>query len=166
MLVEETRAALHHVDPSVDGVVQGAEEIYLVRFQDAERFLALIWPEVDGSRILSLPEEPHTLRDVAHRMIYNSWTFEELTEDMGLPLGEHDPELFAKSRYLDENFDYGKFGILILAPSTEEEREQSPDGSFYIYDGFHRTLVLARRLLLEEESYQQVPAFLVIPRPL
>ncbi len=165
-LIEETRASLHHVDPRADRAVQGAEVIYHVRFQDAERFLALIWPEVEGSRILTPPDEPRTLSDVAHYMIYNSWTFEDLSEGLGLPLKEHDPELFGKSRYLDENFDYEKFGLLILSPSTEEEREQSPDGSFYIYDGFHRSLVLAKRLLMEEVPYQQVAAILVIPRPL
>jgi hypothetical protein len=56
--------------------------------------------------------------------------------------------------------------MLILAPSTEEEREQSPNGSFFIYDGFHRSLVLAKYLLEEEVDYQQVEGILVIPRPL
>ena len=165
-LIAETREALHHVDPYVDDAVRDAEKIYHVRFQDMERFLALIWPDIEGGRILVPPDESHTLCDVANRMIYNSWTFEDLTADMGMPLAEHDPELFVKSRYLDENFDYDKLGVLILAPSTEAERKRSPDGSFYIYDGFHRALVLAKRLLLEEEPYRQVSAILVIPRPL
>ncbi|MFB0517637.1 MAG: hypothetical protein ACETWG_13705 [Candidatus Neomarinimicrobiota bacterium] len=165
-LIRKTRASLHHVDPYVDDAVRDAQEIYFVRFQDAERFLALIWPEVEGGRILTPPDEPRTLKDVANRMIYSDWTFEDLNQDLGLPLDEHDPELFVKSLYLDENFDYDKFGMLIIAPSTQEEREQSTDGSFYIYDGFHRGLVLAKRLLREEVDYQQVTAFLVIPRPL
>jgi hypothetical protein len=165
-LIKETRDRVHWVDRYVDGAVEDAKKIYHVRFQDDERFLSLIFPEMDGCRILTPPDESRTLRDVAHRILYNEWTFEDLVEDMGLAPKLHDPGMFAKSRYLDENFDYEKFGLLILAPSTEEEREQSPDGSFFIYDGFHRSLVLAKYLLEEEIDYQQVEGILVIPRPL
>lgn len=165
-LIRATRDALHWVDPYVDGAVEDAEKIYHVRFQDDERFLALIFPEMDGCRILTPPDEPRTLRDVANRILYNEWTFEDLVEDKGLNPKLHDPAMFAKTRYLDENFDYEKFGMLILAPSNEEEREQSPDGSFFLYDGFHRSLVLAKYLLEEEVEYQQVEGIMVIPRPL
>jgi hypothetical protein len=165
-LIMETRDALHHVDPYVDDVVENAKKIYHVRFQDDERFLALIFPEVNGCQAIAPLKESRTLRDVANRMIYNDWTFEDLNENLGFSPKQHDPELFVKTRYLDENFDYDKFGLLILAPSTEEERDQSPTGSFYIYDGFHRSLVLAKRLLLEEVEYKQVSGILVIPRPL
>lgn len=165
-LIRETRNALHYVDPYVDGAIEDAEKIYHVRFQDDERFLALIFPEMDGCRILTPSDEPRTLRDVANRIIFNEWTFEDLVKDMGFEARLHDPEMFAKASYLDENFDYEKLGMLIMAPSTEDEREQSPDGSFFIYDGFYRSLVLAKRLLEEEVEYQQVSGILVIPRPL
>jgi hypothetical protein len=139
-MIRETRDAVHWVDPYVDGAVEDAEKIYHVRFQDDERFLALIFPEMDGCRILTPPDEPRTLRDVANRIIYNEWTFDELVEDMGLDARLHDPGMFAKTRYIDE--------------------------TFFIYDGFHRSLVLAKYLLEEEVDYQQVEGILVIPRPL
>jgi hypothetical protein len=165
-LIADTRDSRHHVDPYVDGVVEEAKKIYRVKFQDSERFLGLIWPEAPGALLLTPPDESRTLREVANRIIYNSWTFEDLCQDMGLTPDLHDPDLFVKSRYLDEKFDYDKFGLLILAPPTEDEEELCPDGSFYIYDGFHRALVLAKRLLEEEVEYEQVTGILVIPRPL
>ncbi len=82
----------------------------------------------------------------------------------GLP-DSHDPAFFAKFPYLDENFDYGRFGLLGLGTLLDKDQKFSPAANFYIYDGIRRTLVLARRLLTGQTRYEPVPALLVVPRP-
>ena len=164
-LLDATRAGLHHLDPKVDEALGEARELYQVHLQDDERFLSLTWPEADGSRLLTPTDEGRTLGEVAARLLVNKWTFEKLTADLGLSPVEHDPDYFGKCRYMDDEFDYERFGTLMLAPVTDEEREQSPEGSFFIFDGVHRCLTLAKRLLAQEEDYRQVPALLMIPRP-
>ncbi len=164
-LMDATRAEQHHLDPKVDAALDAARELYQIHLQDDERFLSLIWPEAAGSRLLTPREEGRTLGDVAARLLANEWTFELLVGDMGLSAVEHEPEYFGKCRYIDDNFDYGRFGTLMLAPATDEEHEQSPGGTFFIIDGVHRCLALAKRLLAQEEDYQEVQALLMIPRP-
>ena len=77
-------------------------------------------------------------------------------------MGESDDMI---NRKLKTALDIGLISIFCVG-ETEQEREQSPDGSFFIYDGFHRSLVLAKYLVEEEIDYQQVEGILVIPRPL
>ncbi len=84
---------------------------------------------------------------------------------LGLPREQHHPEWFEKCIAIDEAFDYSRFGFLALAHATESERKQSPRGTFYIYDGVHRTLVLAKRLLSRETNFQLLTALLIVPRP-
>lgn len=164
-MVRRTRADLHHLHRKVEDHLGHAREIFEVQLLDSERYLALVWPDRDGSRLLTPADRPRTLGDVAKRILLNDWTFELLSEDMGRPVEEHDPVRFTKARYIDGNFDYDRFDTLILAPLTAEEKAQSPEGNFYIYDGKHRALVLAKRLAADEETYKKVPALLMIPRP-
>ena len=164
-LIESTRTALHHLPSDVEAALGSAREMFRVHLLDDERFLALLWPDVYGSRLLTPPDEPRTLDSVARRLMINGWSFDLLSEDMGLQEEQHDPVQFGKCRYIDENFDYERLGVLMLAPMTDDERMQSPGGSFFIYDGYHRSLVLAWRLLAGEAEYVEVPALLMVPRP-
>ncbi len=164
-MIQRIKADRHHLYRKVEDHLGHARELYEVHLLDTERYLSLVWPDRDGSRLLTPPDEPRTLGDVAKRLLLNDWTFELLSEDMGLPIEEHDPDRFTKARYIDGLFDYTRFDTLILAPITAEEEAQSPAGNFYIYDGKHRALVLAKRLVADEETYRKVPALLMIPRP-
>ena len=81
-----------------------------------------------------------------------------------LPREEHDPDFFEKCVPINRCFDFRKFGWVAVVAATEQERDQSPLGSFYIYDGLHKTLVLAKRLLAGETTYQPIEALYLIPR--
>ena len=54
--------------------------------------------------------------------------------------------------------------MLAVVPALDSERKESPQGTFYIYDGAHKSLVLAHRLLTAQAVYQSIEALLLIPR--
>lgn len=60
-------------------------------------------------------------------------------------------------------FDYGKVGLVTLTPLNESERRETPEGNYYIYDGVHKSIVLAKRLLRGETEYEPVQVLLLTP---
>ncbi len=143
-----------------------ARDIFSVRLQDVDSFLALLWPGGPGAHWLTPPGAPHTLKDVAKRLVTSGYYFDSLAEEsLRFPDG-HDPAFFAKFPYIDEKFDYERIGLLALATLGDDEQARSPQANFYIYDGVRRSLVLAKRLLTGQTSYQAVSALLLNPRPL
>lgn len=83
---------------------------------------------------------------------------------MGLVPTYHDPSAFENFRALDAGFDISKFDFIAVTPATDSERRQSPSGTYYIYDGVHRALVLAHRILTGQVEYHPVEALLMTPR--
>ena len=131
---------------------------------DENKFLSVIWPEMNVSRLLTPECEPRTIRDVAERLI-KCHTFESLCQDQGRPDTEHDPSWFDKCLKIDSEFDYDRFCAMWLVEENCIEHKQSPLGKYYIQDGAHRSLVLGKRLLKCEEEYCPVKAILIDPRP-
>ncbi len=153
----------HHVDSRLIKAVTAPGNLFLFTLEDEESFLSLIWQESDFTRLLT-PGLPRTLADVAGRMIANSWTFSSLCHPMGLELKYHDPAAFESFRALDAGFDMSKFDFIAVTPANESEKQQSPSGTHYIYDGVHRALVLAHRVMSGQSKYQSVEALLLTPR--
>jgi hypothetical protein len=153
----------HHVDPRLIQEVNAPGSLFLLTLEDERSFLSLIWQEGDYTRLLT-PGRPRALADVAGRMIANSWTFSSLCHPMGLDLKYHDPAAFESFRALDAGFDISKFDFIALTPANEAEKRQSPSGTYYIYDGVHRALVLAHRVMSGQSTYQPVEALLLTPR--
>jgi hypothetical protein len=52
----------------------------------------------------------------------------------------------------------------VAVAANDEERTQSPFGSFYVYDGAHKSLALARHLRVGEATYRPVECLLLVPR--
>ena len=68
---------------------------------------------------------------------------------------------FRQHKLLSENFHeelMGKIWIRNLSCYRGGERDKCPDGSFYIEDGNHRTLVYAMIVALSEETYEPIKA--------
>jgi hypothetical protein len=65
---------------------------------------------------------------------------------------------------IDRAFDYGKVGLVGLTPVNGPERRETSAGSYYIYDGVHKSIVLAKRLLRGEIEYEPVQVLLLTPR--
>lgn len=166
LIIDENRDQLEHVDRRLDFAVRQAGQIFAVKLLTIESFLSLLWTPDEGADWLAPGDAPHTLKDVAGRLLAGEHDFETLADgDPALP-ADHDPKFFIKFPYLDENFEFGRMGVLALAKLGDDEQRRSPRANFFIYDGLRRSLVLARRLLTGESSYQPVSALLVIPRPL
>jgi hypothetical protein len=64
---------------------------------------------------------------------------------------------------LDLEID-SKLGWIALAVLLEAETRETPAGTYYIYDGVHKSIVLAKRLLRQEVQYKPLEALLLTPR--
>jgi hypothetical protein len=110
------------------------------------------WQESDPVRLLTQNCQSRTLRDVAQHLIGGAFTFESLTHSLGLPSSQHDPQWFETCLQIDRAFDFNRFGWLAVVAANDHERRQSPLGTFYLFGGVHKTLVLAKRLLQRETA--------------
>jgi hypothetical protein len=162
--LELWRQAGHHVDSRLLREIDREGELFLLRLEDDACFLSLIWQESDPARLLTPGGTPRTLRDVVLRFRQAEYTFESLTQPRGLPREQHHPEWFRPCVEIDRGFDFDKFGWVALVAANDGERSQSPHGTFYLYDGTHKTLVLAKRLLAGETAYQPIDALYLVPR--
>ena len=131
---------------------------------DENKFLSVIWPAMNFTRLLTPECEPRMIWDVAERVI-KCHTFESLCENQGRPDTEHDPSWFDKCLKIDSEFDYDRFCAMWLVEENCIEHKQSPLGKYHVEDGAHRSLVLGKRLLKCEEEYCPVKAILIDPRP-
>lgn len=158
------QTAGHHVDQRLLTETSKPGDLYLLRLEDQDSFLSLIWQESDPARLLTPSGHSRTLREVAERVVRKNWTFEELSGDLGKSETQHHPKWFDPCARINREFDYAQFGWLALVPATDNERLQSPFGSFYLFDGMHKSLVLATRLLRGETQYRPVEALYLLPR--
>jgi hypothetical protein len=162
VLLERAQKGLKIDKRLLDEVKKG--DLYLILLEDKHSFLSLIWHAIDDSRLLTPQGQPRTLRDVAQRLIDNSYNFSALSSNLGLSSGQHNPRWFDKCKRIDDDFDINKFGYIALTPATEDELRSSPTGTFYIYDGTHKSLVLAKRLLDKSIDFKPLECLLLIPR--
>lgn len=126
------------------------------RLATKAEFLKLVWQSIDATRSLTPVGEPRTLSDCANRLSAFGWEFQTLVQ-AGF-------EWFRRSVDIDAAFDYGKLGLVALTPLNEPERRETPAGNYYIYDGVHKSIVLAKRLLRRETEYEPVQVLLLTPR--
>jgi hypothetical protein len=161
----ERVASGHHVDSRLLSEIRSGQ-IFSITFEDQDSFLSLIWQEIDDSRLLTPEHEPRTLKDVAMRLIHAKHTIDRLGSEIGLPPRQHNPAWFQKCIPIANSFSYEAFGSIALVPANDSERAQSPSGTFYIYDGLHKTLVLSALLLRGLVSFQPLEAILLTPRRL
>jgi len=111
---------------------------------DKTSFLSLIWHEIDECRILTPRSKSRTLKDVAERMIEEERTFNtlcSLKESNGW---------FKRCLEINECFDHDILDFFVVANECDKIYERTPCGSLYIYDGCHRSLVYAYKLLTGE----------------
>ena len=161
LLERKTRG--HHVDERVLGRIDTAKSMFSLSLDDADAFFSLIWQESDPARLLTPSGQPRTLRDVAERLV-QKYSFAQLCTTLGLPPTQHDPDWFRTCLTIEESFSYEALGVVSLLPSNDPEQRQSQTGTFYIFDGVHKTLVLATLLLRNLIPYQPVNALLFVPR--
>ena len=162
--LDDRKARNHHVDDRLIQAVKAQGTLFLFALDDESSFLSQIWQEIDPTRLLTPRGQPRTLGDVANRMIEQSWTFASLSRPMGLPPTQHSPSAFESFEKIDSAFDFAEFDFIAVMAANDSERRQTPPGTFYIYDGVHRILVFAHRMLTKQSRYQPVEALLITPR--
>ena len=122
---------------------------------DKDRFLSIIWLNINETGPLTPDGEPRTIQDVAERMVSKGYTFEKLIE-------KHRLTWYKKCRKIEsEGFDYAKFGTIWIKGATEDERKESRPGKYHIEHGAHRSLVLGKLLREEKIEYQLIRAILI-----
>jgi len=159
--LDDRQSAGNHVNSRLFTAIEKARSLYTFPLRDKTSFLSLIWHARDDSRLLTPEGLPRTLRDVAERMTVNNWAFDKLSSNLGFPADQHKPEWFKKCLPINENFDYALFGRIALVQANNDERKGSPSGSFYIYDGTLKSLVLSKLLLVNELEFKPVEALLI-----
>jgi hypothetical protein len=147
-------------------IEERANGLFLLRIEDEASFLSLIFEERPGTRILTPGiGRPRTLLDVAERIRDHKHTFDNLARNHQCSLNDINPEFFAKCAAIEANFDFKRFGRLILVHANNDERKQTPHGSFYIHDGNHRALILAKKVVVDGERFPGIECLLIVPRP-
>ncbi|MCL5037348.1 MAG: hypothetical protein M1269_09570 [Chloroflexi bacterium] len=165
-MIDESERAGNHIDDRLKKAVkETSNSFFQFIIEDKESFLSLIWQEISDTKYLT-KDKPRTLKDVANGIIDKKLTFERLASEPTLGEG-HKPEWFERCLKLkiDSEFDFKKFEFVTLVPATDDERKQSPSGSFNIYDGAHKSLVLSKLIIENKIDFQPIKALLLIPRP-
>jgi hypothetical protein len=155
-ILERHQASGFHVDDRLRGEVDQPGEMYLDFLATKEEYLRLVWQSIDATRPLTPVGEPRTLLDCAFRLSTFGWEFQNLVQ-AGF-------EWFRPCVDIDEAFDYGKVGLVALTPLSKSERRETTTGNYYIYDGVHKSIVLAKRILRGETGYEPVQVLLLTPR--
>jgi hypothetical protein len=156
VILERHQASGFHVDDRLWREVDQPGEMFLGELATREEFLSLVWQSSDATRPLTPVGEPRTLFDCASRLSTFGWAFQNLVHT-GI-------EWFRRCVDIDTAFDYGKLGLVALTPLNDPERRETPVGNYYIYDGVHKSIVLAKRLLHGEAGYEPVQVLLLTPR--
>ena len=155
-ILKNHQASGLNVDDRLWNQVQCPGEMFLSTLVTKEEFLILVWQSIPQTRPLAPIGEPRTLRHCAERLSAFSWDFRNLLQG---GFGWFEPCV-----EIDDSFDYGKMGLLTITPLVDSEIRETPTGSYYIYDGVHKGIVLAKRLLRGESPYRAVQILLLTPR--
>ncbi len=150
------RAAGFHVDRRLLHEVGQPGKMFMGPMRTLEEFFALVWQSICETRPLAPVRQPRTVRDCAFRLSQFEWSFRTLV-DRGY-------SWFQTCVEIDESFDYSSFGWIALTPLNNHERQETPVGTYLIYDGVHKSIVLGKKLLRREIEYMPLEALLLTPR--
>jgi hypothetical protein len=133
--------------------------IYIEKEPD---FWRLIWQSVDLTRFLTPVGKCRTLRCVVDRLKPYNVSLEELAQPKARCDITRNTDWFVPCMQLAQDFDWDRFeslgsiqqAIRVRAPNPIE-RSECPDGTWYIKEGVHRTLVAA--VLLDQKKISWRP---------
>lgn len=154
--LEAHQQAGHHVDSRLMKEIEQPGVMSVATLADQAQFLRLIWQANDHTRVLTPHAAPRSLRDCAERIRTIGGSFQALV-DAGHAWFETCVEI-------DSQFDYSALGWVVVTPATDGERRSTPGGTHYVYDGVHKSIVLAKKLLWGELEYEPVEVLLLEPR--
>ena len=144
-----------HVDSRLLSEVAKPGLSVLILEAEAE-FLSLVWQATEATRPLTPKGQPRTLHDCAGRLIDFDWKFETLIK--------RGYTWFQQCADIDGKFDIEKVGWVAVTPLVAGEQKYTPNGSYYVYDGVHKSIVVAKRILRREFKYRPIKVLLLEPR--
>jgi hypothetical protein len=128
---------------------------------DKEKFLDFRLLDQKQSRLLTPPGKCHSLRAVVDRMQAHRWTFDDLASPIvGISETDHDPKWFEKCYQTD--FDPKKAHWIAITPYRSDDETCS--GPFSIFEGQHRSLVFAYRIISGQDFFSPRRLFILLPR--
>jgi hypothetical protein len=145
-----------HVDSRLLRELDAPGNLHLLTLKTSDEFLSLIWQSNNECRPLAPAGQSRTLYDCVLRLEQHGWSFRKLCE-AGYPW-------FEKCVGIDDSFDISRFHWVALTPCTNGELRESPRGNYYIFDGVHKTMVLAKKLIRNEVAYTPITTLLLTPR--
>lgn len=159
----DARDALHehekrelHVDARVWHEVDCPGTVAVLTLETPDEFLSLIWQSGTATRPLAPEGEPRSLLDCAGRLAAVGWSFKALVE--------RGYGWFEKCVAIDRAFDRSKFGWIVVTPPVFSEINETPHGTIYVFDGVHKSIVLAKKLLRDELRWAPIEVLLLEPR--
>jgi hypothetical protein len=155
-ILDEHQALGLHVDHRLRHEIDEPGDMFLGTIDREDEFLRLVWQSNEDTRLLTPLGKPRTLFDCASRLLTFGWQFQRLVQAGW--------NWFRPCVDIDTAFDYGKVGLVGLTPLVESEKRETVAGNYYIYDGVHKSIVLAKRLLRRETGYSPVQVLLLTPR--
>lgn len=145
-----------HVDTRLFNEINQPGSISLLTLDTQEEFFSLVWQKNKDTQLLTPTGKPRSLWDCANQLVSHCWRFEDIVA-MGYPW-------FERCIAIDQAFDIDKFDWLSVTTLTGKEKKESPIGNYYVYDGVHRSIVLAKKLVRREIEYSPRKALLLEPR--
>ena len=148
-----------------DGEYYAAE----ARIESVEDFLSLMLRDQGPSRCLTPEGASHRLLDVIGRMNEQEWTFESLA--IGgecVDIAGRDRGWYQKCVNLDPSFDLHKMGLLAVHPRSGSKHQTGEEDNLVasaheIYEGQHRALVLAKKLVMGEMAFDSLDVLYLWP---
>lgn len=126
-------------------------DLFLITLNSQKQFLNLVWQSTSATRPLTPIGSSRTLADCACRLEKFNWSFSELQRN--------GYSWFERCISLDAAFDFAKFDWIALVPMNQHERQENPLGNYYIFDGVHKTIVLAKNCFGEKSNIGHLNAY-------
>ncbi len=162
--VAERRSKGFHIDDRIVKTIELPDRspVSQVSLKSKDDFLRLQYHDNDASWIFIPSGFPRTLKDCVEGMLDKKLTPQKLAHDFGPP--EAHRAWFADKLSIYTNFDYNSFYSLFLLNFSGADRRTSAEANYIIFDGQHRSLFLAYKLMEEHVEFSPINAYLFSDR--
>ena len=158
----------NYVNQRMIETIDHARQCFLTTIESPEYLLQLVFHYHKNSQVLTPKRwwgggRLYPMVWVIEFMRSNQWHFEDLAKKQlhNLHSQDYQTEFFEICCDIYKNFDYNKFGHLVLRPLNLAEFIDCPSSTYRVIDGMHRALVLAYKSYENRDFFQPIPAFLI-----
>ncbi len=145
---KEHSAKGHHVNKRLWDILDSTKSFGLITINNLGDYINLIWQANDHTRALTPEGQSRTLRDCVQRIQSAGGSFQALAKD--------GHSWFESCINIEQCFDFHSFGWLAIQDANVHERKESPEGSYYVFDGVHRSIVLAKLLVEKKIDFEPI----------